>query len=139
MEVTHPKKVTKEELLQRAAEPLNLPLSTRRDATEPSRDTDDHHSGDGRDDHLMNSNDDDDEGGDVLYFDGDSDDYDTDDEPESTGAGAAGGASPSPWVHTSGTVAIEPDYPLILDVIDQRTPAGAAWYDECYAVVMKLP
>lgn len=36
------------------------------------------------------------------------------------------------------TVAIEPDYPLILDVVDQRTPGSAAWYDECYAAAAKL-
>lgn len=140
MEVTHSKKATKEELLQRVADLLNLPLSTRRDAAGPSGDTDDNHGCDGRGDQLMSADDDDDESGGVLYLDGDSDDPDTNDqEPESAGAGVAGGASPSPRADTSGTVAIETDYPLILDVIDQRTPGSAVWYDECYAAATKLP
>jgi len=142
MEIAHPKKTTKEELLHRVVELLNLPLS-RRDAAGRSGDTDDNDSCD-TGDQLMSSDDDDDddEGGDVLCLDGSFDESDTDDQqPESAaagGAGAAGGASPSPQAHTSTSVSIDVDYVWIHDLLDERTPASASWYTECHAAATKL-
>jgi len=70
---------------------------------------------------------------------GSFDESDTDDqEPESPSAGVAGGASPSPGAHTSTRVPIDVDYVWIHDLLEERTPASAAWYDECHAAAKKL-